>query len=47
MIVFSHQNVGQSHSLLTANAFFENMAKFKYFGTTVKKIGLTKRLKAH
>jgi hypothetical protein len=35
MVVSHHQNVGQNHNLLVANEFFENVAKFKYFGTTV------------
>jgi len=35
MVVFRHQNVGQNHSILIANKFFENVAKFKHFGTTV------------
>jgi hypothetical protein len=35
MIVSRHQNVGQSHSLLIANESFENLANFKYLGTTV------------
>jgi len=35
MIVSRHQNAGHHHSLLTANKSFENVAKFKYLGTTV------------
>jgi hypothetical protein len=33
MIVSHHQNVGQSHNLLTSNKSFEHEAKFKYLGT--------------
>jgi hypothetical protein len=33
MVVSHHQNVGQNDSLLTANKYFENVAKFKYLRT--------------
>jgi hypothetical protein len=38
MVVSRHQDVGQNHNLLIANKAFENMAKFKYLGTSVTKL---------
>jgi hypothetical protein len=35
MVVSHHQNVGQNHSLLTANRSFKNVTKFKYLETRV------------
>jgi hypothetical protein len=35
IVVSLHQNVGQDHSLLTANKSFENVARLRYLGTPV------------
>jgi hypothetical protein len=45
VIVSRHQNVGQSHNIV--NKYFENVAKFKYLGTTVtNQVSFTKKLRA-
>jgi hypothetical protein len=35
MVMSCHKTVGHNHNLLIPNKFFENVAKFEYFGTTV------------
>jgi hypothetical protein len=47
VIMFRHKNLGQYHNLLIANKAFENVAKFRYLGTTVTiKTAFTKKLRA-
>jgi hypothetical protein len=40
MLLSHHQNAGQSHDTRFANRWFQNVAKFKYLGTTAKKENL-------
>jgi ribosomal protein S2 len=35
MLLSLHQNAGQNHEIKTAKRLFENVAKFRYLGTTV------------
>jgi hypothetical protein len=35
ILLSSHQNAGQSHDIKIANKCFENVAKFRYLGTTI------------
>jgi hypothetical protein len=35
MFMFHEQKVGQNRNIKTANESFENVAKLKYFGTTL------------
>jgi hypothetical protein len=35
MLLSRHQNAGQNCNIQIANRYFENVAQFKYFGTTV------------
>jgi ribosomal protein S2 len=35
MLLSRHQNAGQSHDIKIANKCFDNVAKFRYLGTTI------------
>jgi hypothetical protein len=35
MLLSRHQKAGQNHDIKTAKGSFENVAQFKYLGTTV------------
>jgi hypothetical protein len=35
MFLSRHQNAGQNHNIKIGDRFFENVAEFKYLGTTV------------
>jgi hypothetical protein len=35
ILLSSHQNAGQDHDVKIANRSFENVAQFRYLGTTV------------
>jgi ribosomal protein S2 len=35
MLLSCHQNAGQNDNIKIANRCFENMAKFRYLGTTI------------
>jgi hypothetical protein len=35
MYEYRHQNAGQNHNIKTGNRCFENVAQFRYLGTTV------------
>jgi hypothetical protein len=35
MVLFPHQNAGQNHDMKIPNRCFENVAQFRYLGTTI------------
>jgi hypothetical protein len=35
MLLSLHQNVGHNHDIKIASRYFQNLARFKYLGTTV------------
>jgi hypothetical protein len=35
MLLSHHQNAGQNHDIKIANRCFENVAKFRYLGTSI------------
>jgi hypothetical protein len=35
MLLPRHQNAGQNHDVKTGNRWFENVAQFRYLGTTI------------
>jgi hypothetical protein len=37
MFMFREENTGKNHNIEISQAFFENVAKFKYFGKTLTK----------
>jgi hypothetical protein len=40
MFMSRHQNAGQNHNIKISDRFFENVAQFKYLGTTVTNTNL-------
>jgi hypothetical protein len=35
MLLYRHQNAGQHHVIMICNRRFENVAQFRYLGTTI------------
>jgi hypothetical protein len=46
MTMSRHRNSGQNQNIRIANESFENVEKFKYLGTTVKKIRMVFMMKS-